>query len=135
MSEKQGVYSQNRAPPKNAYQRGPTNSSSAFAKAPLAKAEEPMKAQKAQYTSAFAKTPLPKEAAIVPKKKCAFAIIHFGKNPVYLELELYFFKILRQYTNNDIIYLYSVTTTPESFVDAVRPSVTSVHPYDDNEIT
>ena len=40
-------------------------------------------------------------------QRCAFAIIHFGSNPVYLELELYFFKMLRQYTNNDIIYLYS----------------------------
>ena len=71
----------------------------------------------------------------VQSKKNAFAIIHFGKNPVYLELELYFFKMLRQYTNNDILYLYSVNDTPDSFVDAVRPLVTSVVPYDDNGIT
>ena len=69
------------------------------------------------------------------KKRCAFAIIHFGSNPVYLELELYFFKMLRQYTNHDIIYLYSVTDTPPSFVDTVRPFVTNVVPYDDNQIT
>ena len=69
------------------------------------------------------------------KKRCAFAIIHFGSNPVYLELELYFFKMLRQYTNHDIIYLYSVTDTPSSFVDTVRPFVTNVVPYDDNQIT
>ena len=69
------------------------------------------------------------------KKRCAFAIIHFGSNPVYLELELYFFKMLRQYTNHDIIYLYSVTDTPTSFVDTVRPFVTNVVPYDDNQIT
>ena len=73
--------------------------------------------------------------AVARAKKCAFAIIHFGKNPVYLEYELYFLKMLRQYTNNDIIYLYSVNDTPDSFVDAVRPLVTSVVPYDDNGIT
>ena len=67
--------------------------------------------------------------------KCAFAVIHFGSNPIYLELELYFFRMLRQYTTHDIIYLYSVTDTPESFVDAVRPMVTEAIPYDDRKIT
>ena len=84
---------------------------------------------------AAAKPAAAKPAAANLKKKNAFAIIHFGKNPVYLELELYFFKMLRQYTNNDILYLYSVNDTPDSFVDAVRPLVTSVVPYDDNGIT
>jgi hypothetical protein len=69
------------------------------------------------------------------KKKCAFAVIHFGSNPVYLELELYFFRMLRQYTTQDIIYLYSATDTPESFVDAVRPMVTDAIPFDDRKIT
>ncbi len=68
-------------------------------------------------------------------KKCAYAIIHFGSNPVYLELEIYFFMMLRQYTTHDIIYLYSVTDTPVSFVDAIRPLVTKVVPYDDRKIT
>ena len=121
MSQKQGAYSQNKAAPKNAYQRAPTNSSSAFSRAPLVQAQ--------------AKSKVEAQVQEKPKKKCAFAIIHFGKNPIYLELELYFFKMLRQYTNNDIIYLYSVNDTPDSFVDAVRPLVTSVLPYDDNEIT
>ena len=67
---------------------------------------------------AAAAKPAAKPAANL-KKKNAFAIIHFGKNPVYLELELYFFKMLRQYTNNDILYLYSLNDTPKSFVDAV----------------
>ena len=67
--------------------------------------------------------------------KCAFAVIHFGSNPVYLELELYFFRMLRQYTKHDIIYLYSATDTPESFVDAVRPMVTEAIPFDDRKIT
>ena len=78
-------------------------------------------------------TPTPKPKA--KEEKHAFAIIHFGKNPVYLELELYFFKMLRQYTTNDIIYLYSINDTPESFVDAVRPLVTRVVSYDDKNIT
>ena len=69
------------------------------------------------------------------KERYAFAIIHFGSNPVYLELEMYFFKMLRQNTSNDIIYLYSVNDTPSAFVDAVRPLVTEVVPYDDKHIT
>ena len=81
--------------------------------------------------------PLPKAQVIPSKKKnrCAFAIIHFGNNPVYLELELYFFKMLRQYSANDIIYLYSVNDTPASFIEAVMPFVTDVVPYDDKGIT
>jgi hypothetical protein len=67
--------------------------------------------------------------------KNAFATIHFGSNPVYLELELYFFIMLRKYTKNDILYLYSVNDTPPSFVEAVRPLVTEVIPYDDKGIT
>ena len=67
--------------------------------------------------------------------KNAFATIHFGSNPVYLELELYFFRMLRKYTKHDILYLYSVNDTPPSFVEAVRPLVDSVIPYDDKGIT
>ena len=69
------------------------------------------------------------------QKRNAFAVIHFGGNPKYLELELYFFKMLRQYTRNDIVYLFSVNDTPPAFVDAVRPLVTEVVPYDDRGIT
>ena len=68
-------------------------------------------------------------------KRYAFAIIHFGSNPVYLELELYFFKMLHQYTKHDIIYLYSINDTPPSFVELVRRFVTEVVPYDDKGIT
>ena len=69
------------------------------------------------------------------QKRNAFAVIHFGGNPKYLELELYFFKMLRQYTRNDIVYLFSVNDTPPAFVDAVRPLVTEAIPYDDRGIT
>lgn len=72
---------------------------------------------------------------VAAKERYAFAIIHFGSNPVYLELEMYFFKMLRQNTRNDIIYLYSVNDTPQTFVDAIRPLVTEVIPYDDKHIT
>jgi hypothetical protein len=67
--------------------------------------------------------------------KNAFATIHFGNNPVYLELELYFFRMLKKYTKNNILYLYSINDTPSSFVDAVRPLVHDVIPYDDKSIT
>ena len=67
--------------------------------------------------------------------KNAFAIVHFGSNPVYLELELYFFIMLRKYTKNDILYLYSVNDTPPSFVEAARSLVDEVIPYDDKGIT
>jgi len=70
-----------------------------------------------------------------PKQKYAFVTIHFGSNPVYLELEMYFFRMLRKYTTHDIVYLYSVNDTPSTFVDAIRPLVTHVIPYDDRGIT
>jgi hypothetical protein len=77
-----------------------------------------------------------KDATARPqKKRCAYATIHFGSNPVYLELELYFFRMLRQYTSHDILYLYSVNDTPASFVDAIKPLVTRAIPYDDKNIT
>lgn len=68
-------------------------------------------------------------------KKYAFVTIHFGSNPVYLELEMYFFRMLRKYTTHDIVYLYSVNDTPSAFVDAIRPLVTHAIPYDDRGIT
>jgi len=74
-------------------------------------------------------------SAIQIPKKFAYATIHFGSNPVYLELEIYFFRMLREYTKHDIIYLYSVNDTPPEFVDEIRPLVTQVIPYDDRKIT
>lgn len=67
--------------------------------------------------------------------KNAYVTIHFGSNPVYLELELYFFHMLRTYTNNDIIYMYSSADTPKSFVDAASNIVTRAIPFDDRGIT
>ena len=87
-----------------------------------------------QPLTAMSSTARPSVTASETKRN-AFAIIHFGSNPVYLELELYFLKMLRQYTKNDIIYLYSVNDTPEIFVESIRPFATEVVPYDDRGIT
>jgi hypothetical protein len=65
----------------------------------------------------------------------AFALIHFGSNPVYLELELFFCKMLRHYTHYDILYLYSSDDTPLSFVKAMSPLVTKTVPFSDRKIT
>ena len=80
--------------------------------------------------------PIVKQKQQPPQKQtCAFVTIHFGSNPIYLELEMYFFRMLRKYTRHDIIYLYSVNDTPSTFVDAIRPLVTHAIPYDDRGIT
>jgi hypothetical protein len=50
----------------------------------------------------------------------AYAIIHFGDNPKYLELELFFIIMLKTYTTYDIVYMYSSADTPKAFVSAVR---------------
>ena len=65
----------------------------------------------------------------------AFVIIHFGDKKKYLELEMFFFKNLREKTNNDIIYMYSVIDTPKIFVDIIGKYCDHVIPYDDNNIT
>jgi len=78
---------------------------------------------------------VPQKQAPPQKQKCAFVTIHFGSNPVYLELEMYFFRMLHKYTRHDIVYLYSVNDTPSAFVDAIRPLVTHAIPYDDRGIT
>jgi len=69
------------------------------------------------------------------RTKDAFALIHFGNNPTYLELEIYFLIMLQKYTKNNIIYLYSLADTPQSFLEAVRPYVYRCVWFDDNEIT
>jgi hypothetical protein len=65
----------------------------------------------------------------------AFVIIHFGDKQKYLELEIFFLKNLRENTNNDIIYLYSIVDTPKIFVDIIKKYCNHTIPYDDNNIT
>jgi len=71
----------------------------------------------------------------MPKTQNAFVIIHFGSNPKYFELELYFCSMLKDYTENNIIYMYSTSDTPESFVRSIEPFVYKTIGFDDNRIT
>ena len=65
----------------------------------------------------------------------AYALIHFGNNPKYLELEIYFIKNLQRNTVYDIIYLYSVADTPQKYVDIIESLSVKTVPYDDTGIT
>jgi hypothetical protein len=67
--------------------------------------------------------------------KNAFVIIHFGNNIKYFELELYFLKNLKLYTSNDIIYMYSITDTPDNFVSEISKITKHVIGYDDSNTT
>lgn len=66
----------------------------------------------------------------------AYVLIHFGSNPAYLELELYFFIMLKKHTTYDIVYMYSSADTPKEFVRAVR-ALGGIHtrPFNDRKIT
>lgn len=65
----------------------------------------------------------------------AFVINHFGSNIKYLEYELYFLMHFKQYTEYDIVYMYSINDTPESFVSAIKKLDVILFPYDDRGIT
>lgn len=69
------------------------------------------------------------------KTNNAFVLVHFGNNIKYLEYEIYFLINLNMHTKNNIVYLYSLTDTPKSFVDAISKYVYKCVPYDDNNIT
>ncbi len=69
------------------------------------------------------------------KTENAFVLIHFGSNPKYFELELYFCIMLKQNTSNNIIYMYSETDTPPTFVEAIKPYVYRTQGFNDNGIT
>jgi hypothetical protein len=65
----------------------------------------------------------------------AFVLIHFGSNPKYFELELYFCIMLQKYTSNNIIYMYSEIDTPASFVSEITPYVYKTVGFNDDKIT
>lgn len=65
----------------------------------------------------------------------AYAIIHFGENIKYIELEIYFILNLRKYTKNDILYFYSINDTPKKYLKIFEKICTKVIPYDDKDIT
>lgn len=65
----------------------------------------------------------------------AFVLIHFGNKLKYLELEIYFLMMLRKKTVNDIIYMYSITDTPQKFVDIIKNLNIECISYNDTDIT
>jgi alpha-N-acetylglucosamine transferase len=65
----------------------------------------------------------------------AFAIIHFGNKPKYLELEIYVCKMIRDNSKYDIVYLYSINDTPPSFINIMKKYSTKTIPFDDKGIT
>ena len=70
-------------------------------------------------------------------KTYAFALIHFGNNPKYLEYELYFLMNLKKNTIHDILYLYSIHDTPYEFVEIIKNINIGIQTigYDDKGIT
>ena len=64
----------------------------------------------------------------------AFVLMHFGKDIKYLEYELYLIHNLRDNTNHDIIYMYSINDTPNSFVEIVK-QYCQVISINDDQIT
>lgn len=69
--------------------------------------------------------------------KYAFVIMHFGSNTKYLEYELYTILMLKKYSTADIVYMYSVTDTPDKFIKIINSMEMNVKiiPYDDTNIT
>ena len=81
------------------------------------------------------KSDIPKINEQTTKTKNAFALIHFGNNPKYFELELYFCIMLNKYSSQNIIYMYSETDTPKEFVEQIKPFVYKTVGFDDDGIT
>lgn len=67
-------------------------------------------------------------------KKNAFVILHFGSIIKYLEYEMYLIKMLESISKNDIIYLYSIIDTPESFVEIIKKMKVKTFGFDDSII-
>ncbi len=68
------------------------------------------------------------------KTENAFVIIHFGSNPKYFELELYFCIMLAKHTNQNIIYMYA-QDTPMEFAVAIEPYVYMTIGFNDELVT
>ena len=68
------------------------------------------------------------------KTQNAFVIIHFGNNPKYFELELYFCIMLAKNTSQNIVYMYA-QDTPLSFVSAITPYVYETIGFNDEAVT
>lgn len=67
----------------------------------------------------------------------AYVINHFNDKIKYLEYELYFLFHFRAKTNLDIVYMYSINDTPESFIEIIKRANLNIKffPYDDKDLT
>jgi hypothetical protein len=66
--------------------------------------------------------------------KYAFVLIHFGNNVKYLEYEIYVVLMLKSISTYDIIYLYSKSDTPNTFLEIMINFNVKPVPYDDGLI-
>src|SRR6056300_1056666 len=69
------------------------------------------------------------------KKDYFYLLMHFGSNPKYLELELYFIKMLQLNTQYDIVYMYSCHDTPQEFIKIIKLFKVRAISYNDRNIT
>jgi alpha-N-acetylglucosamine transferase len=67
----------------------------------------------------------------------AYILYHFGGNIKYLEYELYFISNLRNLTDYDIIYAYSVLDTPKKFIEIIKEMKLNIkfYKFNDDKIT
>ena len=65
----------------------------------------------------------------------AFVLIYFDNKIKYIELALYFLLMLKKYTKNDIIFMYSINDTPDNYVKIIQNINVETIGYDDKNIT
>ena len=64
------------------------------------------------------------------KTQNAFAIIHFGSNPKYFELELYFCSMLKDYTENNngvFIFFHNLSDDVYDQIDSYVNKIYKMH--------
>ena len=64
----------------------------------------------------------------------AYVIIHFGSNIKYLEYEIYSVIMLKSISKHDIVYMYSLSDTPEIFVKTIKQMGVITKGFDDSII-
>ena len=64
----------------------------------------------------------------------AYVIIHFGSKVKYLEYEIYSILMLKSISKHDIVYMYSLSDTPEIFVKIIEKMGVKTKGFDDSII-
>jgi hypothetical protein len=64
----------------------------------------------------------------------AFVLVHFGSNPIYFEYELYTVFMIKTICNYDLVYMYSKSDTPETFIKIMKKFNVKTVEYDDSII-